>query len=359
MIDRKFDFNDISLKPEVLSSIVSRKDVDTGVTGEHWTTLPLMVSPMDTVIDNNNYHKFENEGFVTCMPRNQSPVGDSFLSMSLEEFDNYVTLLETLKSSNIELVNKDNTTHTNIPHPMKILVDVANGHMNRLYNLSASFMTNKYNEKQELMVGNIANPDTYKQYAMLSVDYIRVGIGAGSGCLTSANTSIHYPMASLIKECYDVKKEYGFTTKIVADGGFRNFDDIIKALALGADYVMLGGLLNKSLEACGDTYLFGININKYKTKIWNNFPFLRKRMKRKFRGMSTKEVQKKWNRKELVTSEGISKYNNVEFTIEGWTNNFLDYLRSAMSYTNSHNLREFKDSNFIFISDQAYKRYNK
>ena len=74
-----------------------------------------------------------------------------------------------------------------------------------------------------------------------------------SGCLTSANTGVHFPMASLIHECYQYKKKGNYNTKIVADGGFRNYDDIIKAIMLGADYVMLGGILNKCL--------FGININ--------------------------------------------------------------------------------------------------
>ena len=68
-----------------------------------------------------------------------------------------------------------------------------------------------------------------------------------SGCLTSANTGVHFPMASLIYECYQYKKKESYNTKIVADGGFRNYDDIIKAIMLGADYVMLGGILNKCL----------------------------------------------------------------------------------------------------------------
>jgi hypothetical protein len=82
-------------------------------------------------------------------------------------------------------------------------------------------------------------------------------------------------------------------------------------------------------------------------------------MYKKFRGMSTKEVQKKWGRDKLITSEGISKYNKVEYTLDKWLENLQDYLKSAMSYTNSKNLEEFKDTEYIFITENALKRYYK
>lgn len=75
--------------------------------------------------------------------------------------------------------------------------------------------------------------------------------------------------------------------------------------------------------------------------------------------MSTKEVQRKWGRQKLKTSEGIVKTNPVEYTLEQWVENFSDYLKSAMSYTNSRTLNEFRESKFVFISENALKRYNK
>jgi hypothetical protein len=165
----------------------------------------------------------------------------------------------------------------------------------------------------------------------------------------------------LIKECSDIKKESGYRTKIVADGGFRNYDDIIKALALGANYVMLGGVLNKTLESCSDTLLFGkFKLSKETAyKVWNKFPFMRKYLYKEFRGMSTKEVQRKWGKLKLTTSEGVHRMNKVEYTLKGWTENFKDYLKSAMSYTNSKNLSSFRYSEFVFITENALKRYNK
>jgi IMP dehydrogenase/GMP reductase len=335
-MDKKFDFKDITLVPETLSSISSRSEIDI-FTDEG--KLPLMVSPMDTVIDLNNHMRFKLLGFEICYPRNVKSYRSGFSSVSLEEFEK---IIETKCSV--------------IP---KILVDIANGHMEKLYSLSKKFM--EQYPYGELMIGNIANPKTYEKFAEIGVKYIRVGIGGGSGCLTSANTGVHYPMASLIKECYEIKKQWGYETKIVADGGFRNYDDIIKALALGADYVMLGGVLNKTLESCSDTLLFGkFKLSKETAnKIWNKFPFMRRYFYKEFRGMSTKAVQKKWGKLKLTTSEGVHRMNKVEYTLSGWTENFKDYLKSAMSYTNSKNLNSFKESDFVFITENALNRYNK
>ena len=333
---KKFDFKDITLVPESLSTISSRSEIK--ITNDD-DKLPLIVSPMDTVIDSKNYKTFLSSNLEVCMPRNVF-ISDSevFTSISLNEFDE-------LSCYNFNKYNK-------------ILVDIANGHMEKLYTLAKSFLSRNDNE---LMIGNIANPITFELFAELGVDYIRVGIGGGSGCLTSANTGVHYPMASLISECAKIKKERGYKTKIVADGGFRNYDDIIKALALGADYVMLGGVFNKCLESCspiklGKTISLSEKTSKF---LWKKFPFTRKFMFKKFRGMSTKEVQKKWEKENLVTSEGIVKYNKVEYTLDGWLENFKDYLKSAMSYTNSKNLEEFKESEYVFITQNALNRYYK
>ena len=220
-----------------------------------------------------------------------------------------------------------------------------------------------YGDSLVLMVGNVANPFTYVEYCKINVDYIRIGIGNGQACLTTANTGVGYPMASLIKECFDLKKKYYLRGKIVADGGFKNYDDINKALALGADYVMLGSMLNKCLESCSPT------IEEYKT---HKKPYIQdgdgnltlelikdKRLFKEYRGMSTKAVQKAWGKTVLTTAEGITKYNLVEYTLAGFVENLEDYLKTAMSYTSSANLETFKESKCNEITPAAFRRFNK
>jgi glutamate synthase domain-containing protein 2 len=210
------------------------------------------------------------------------------------------------------------------------------------------------------MVGNVANPKTFEEYCKIGVDMVRIGIGNGNGCLTTVQTGVGYPMASLIEECNQLRVYNEYRTDIIADGGFKKFADIIKALALGADYVMLGSILNKCLESAGETRDNNDEIvNQYHSDTKKMFhvelPFYKT-----FRGMSTKEVQKTWGKENLTTSEGVVRKNKVEYTIEGWIKNFEDYLKSAMSYTGKKELHRFIGGvNYNMITQNSFRRFDK
>jgi IMP dehydrogenase/GMP reductase len=253
----------------------------------------------------------------------------------------------------------------NIIEPIHVLIDVANGHMFDLVRLTIE-AKEKYGDNLKLMVGNVANPETFYGYVKAGADYVRIGIGNGNGCLTTVQTGIGYPMASLISECYKIKNMRPFTSKtnIVADGGFKKYSDVIKALALGANYIMLGSILNKCLESTGETTKLNgdksheeINqYSEYAKELFNvDTPLFKV-----FRGMSTKEVQKSWGKENLTTSEGIVKVQQVEYTIEGWVNNFESYLKSAMSYTDKKELHQFIGGvKYNHITMNAFKRFDK
>ena len=204
------------------------------------------------------------------------------------------------------------------------------------------------------MAGNIANPDTYYEYAKVGIDYVRCGIGTSPICTTSANSGVHYPMVSLLQEISYIKQDilngykgrledYESVPKIVADGGFSNFDQIIKALAIGADYVMLGKIFAMSEEACGESCWTkeGVYVRKYY-------------------GMSTKKAQVEISGEAHKTAEGIETLVPIKYNLTGWCDNFISYLRSAMSYCNSRTLIEFKKNARIEqISANAFQAYYK
>jgi hypothetical protein len=198
-----------------------------------------------------------------------------------------------------------------------------------------------------------------------------------SGCLTTKQSGIGHPMASLIYEVYeqkqrfiehnaiDIENQYSFLhTKpvkqipaIIADGGMKDYSDIIKSLALGADYVMIGSIFNKAFESSADNYLYNIKLNRKFAKYFfdKGFP-----IKKYFRGMSTKEAQKAMGKTHFKTSEGVVRFRKVEYYLNGWIENFEHYLRNAMSYANAKTLDDFVGKVEICqISKNAYDRFNK
>ena len=350
----KFDFDDILLQTESITEIDSRYS-DIKLKGR----LPIITAPMDTVVDSNNYHLFHQQNINVCLPRGEFPdpddIEETFISVSLDSFE--------------QLLDKSSNGETGLEIYPRICIDVANGHMKRMHDLLRRKKNMPSLRHVEVMAGNVGSVDGFRQLSLSGADYVRTGIGFGGGCLTAQQTGVAYAMGSLIYECRIAKDSEDLSADIVADGGMKDYADIIKALALGADMVMLGSIFNKALESCGPTFRENVKhsswtepgeeINQYEPKVAE---LLRSGINfyKKFRGMSTKEVQEKWGKQDIRTSEGVVKMNKVEYTLQGWTTNFEHYLRSAMSYCNAKNYQEFiGQPKFTLISENSLRRFRK
>jgi IMP dehydrogenase/GMP reductase len=271
---------------------------------------------------------------------------ETFVSISLQEAEE-----ELLKMQFTEEQKK-----------IYICIDIANGNLQNLYN-TCRHLKKAFKDKIEIMTGNVANPKAYKYYADNGIDWMRVGIGLGSRCITACNTSIYYPPATLLDELHREKILYakennGLTpTKIILDGGITNFDEIQKALALGADAVMSGYIFALAEEACGEigyskTMEEFAKENYITKEEYEKLSEEEKKDLKPFRdyyGMSTKKAQRIVNGKATRTAEGISKPVPVKYPIAKWVDNMQSYLRSAMTYTNSGNLEEFKENTQVII----------
>ena len=385
MIQEKtfYSLQDISIMPACVTEINHRAECNPY---NNDNKLPIFVAPMSSVIDLNNAKIFEFNKLNVVIPRTidledrLNVCEEYFIAVGLNEFEN------TILTLNLE-----------DRKPIKICVDVANGHMKKLIDL-CKYAKNRFRNKIIIMAGNVANPLVYYDYAYAGIDYIRLSIGSGSACTTAANAAIYTPMASLIDECVSIKKiverdrnNYKSVPKIIADGGFNNYDDIIKALALGADYVMCGKIFAQCEEACGEklqkflysdgtykylTYCDAIKAKEYmnKANYFSNalsakidinktsepYPITAfNEIYRNYYGMSTKKAQKEMGKENLHTSEGIEKMVTVEYSLLGWIDNFIDYLRSAMSYCNATTLDAFKTAKIIKITNSARNSYFK
>jgi len=352
-IKSKFDFDDILIVPNVNTKITSRyQDIELP------DVLPLFTAPMDTVVDLKNVREFYFRGINVTLPR----------TISFDEYLNYSKSKSYCKELFVSFGLQDIARHLknkleNFPHNQCVLIDVANGHMQQIVDYCNEIK--KLRGDIKIMVGNIANPETYYWYAENNcVDYIRIGIGNGNGCLTTKQSGIGHPMASLIYEIRQLKIKYETETQldrkaphIVADGGMKDYSDIIKSLALGADYVMIGSIFNKAFESSANNYLYRVKLNKKLAEYFfdKGYP-----VKKYFRGMSTKEAQKAMGKIKFKTSEGVVRFRNVEYHLNGWVENFEHYLRNAMSYANAKTLEEFIGKVEICqISKNAYDRFNK
>lgn len=332
--------HDVTIVPAVTSRIVSRKECNPFVKDG---LLPLVTAPMDTVINEHNWETFAEKGVLTVIPRTVDInirlglMDKTFVGMSLTEFIKHFCTKES--SEELKALFTANNTR------MHVCIDIANGHMQQLLDI-VKLAKESLGETIVIMTGNIANPGAYVYYALAGVDYVRVGIGTGSRCTTSANTGVHFPLASLLDNINTIRinSRLPFYPKVIADGGFSNYDDIIKALALGADLVMLGRLFAQTEEACGRIAECSTDKVKF----------------REYRGMSTKDVQKLLGKESLRTSEGISGVVEVKGSLSSFLENFKDYLTSAMSYCNSYSLEEFSSRAAVArISTEARLAYFK
>ena len=329
-----YTYNDVTIVPSIVSNIEHRSECEPW--DEHGM-LPLFTAPMDTVISEDNFNLFEENHINAILPRT-APLDTRKFYSTKGRWAAY-----SLKEFSDVFCNEDDKLPTT--HKLKALIDVANGHMQIMFDLAkkARYL---YGDDLILMGGNIANPKTYEEYAKAGFNFVRCGIGSGCGCLSTSNTGIHMPMASLINDIAKLKKEisddYRNLPYIVADGGIRNYSDAIKALALGSDYVMVGSVFAKMLESAApkDTNDNGELVAT-------------------FYGMASREGQIALNGAKTKTSEGLMKQLKVEYTMEGWTKNFIDYLRSAMSYVGVKNLHGFRNAKLIVNSENAIKAVNK
>lgn len=375
-----YSYNDIVIIPAKSSRVKHRSECNPFYSNGY---LPIFTAPMDTVVNENNINIFKENNIIPIIPRNipyenriiHLQKGE-WVALGLNEFE--YTFIKNVWSNNNNVVPK-------------VLIDIANGHMNILHDMVMKAKEIYGQENIIIMVGNIANPETYELLCDCGADYVRCSIGTGNGCLSTSNLGVHYPIATLISDISNFKKyrtEKGlFTTNIIADGGIRNYSDVIKALALGADYVMCGSIFAQFIESAAPMYFIDINnidfkyyINPFKDKIiqnengsFNVTLFTEQKemngllenknviLKKEFYGMASKQGQIAINGKKTKTSEGVKKILDVTTSISKWSENMAAYLRSAMSYTDCLSITEFvqKDIRCMLMSNQTKASINK
>lgn len=374
-----YELRDVAVMQAPVSFCNHRRDVNPFINICNRESYPIFVAPMASVTNQNNYKIWIDNKVTPVVPRSvqkseNNPSGLTFEQRMELAKETFVSV--SLKEAQNELYNYfDVSEYGELAYTWYICIDIAHGTLSELYDVCKR-LKKLAGKHLVIMTGNVANPSAYSFYADAGIDWMRVGIGGGSRCTSSANVSIHYGMATLLDQLNEERKAYAHShngnalTKIVADGGINWFDDIQKALALGADAIMAGKIFAECEEACEPIY-WAETIEDATNKINccsndnDKVPDLYKLCWKRFRdyyGMSTKKSQLliSDNKCKLKTSEGIDRPVEVKYPVAKWIDNMQAYLRSCMTYTNSHTIKELRDNAQVIIlggsGDAAYRK---
>ncbi len=213
-----------------------------------------------------------------------------------------------------------------------VIIDTAHGHSKGVANALKSIKSKFPN--LDVVVGNIATAEAAKYLVALGADGVKVGIGPGSICTTRVIAGVGFPQLSAILEVSQAIKGSG--VPVIADGGIRYTGDIPKAIAAGADSVMLGSLLAGTQESPGETVIY--EGRKFKT----------------YRGMGSLEAMEKGSKdryfqdveddiKKLVP-EGIVGRVPYKGLLEESIHQFVGGLRAGMGYCGTPTIADLKEN---------------
>ena len=308
-------FDDVLLVPQY-SDIESRKSLSTNNQLDDKITLglPIISSPMDTVTEVDMAFAMDTHGGLGIIHRYNTA-------------NDQARLVKKAKLKGVPVVGAAIGVTGDFLERAQALVeegasvlciDVAHGHHSMVERAIQS-LKSVFGDSLHIMAGNVATGEGARDLANWGADSVRVGIGGGSICSTRLVSGHGVPTFQTIIDCV----EYGCSVPIIADGGIKTSGDIVKALAAGADFVMLGSMLAGTDQSPGQ--VFDNGNKKYKV----------------YRGMASSEAQVSWRGK-TSTPEGIS----TTIPYKGDVNTILGDLRggiqSGMSYSGVRTIRDLQ-----------------
>ena len=324
-------FDDVLLIPNY-NEFLSRRDVDTrstDITGKLSLDIPLMTANMDTITGHEMSNFIAKKGGVGVLHRFMS------IEKNIEEYKKSPTkTFVSVGTSNAEIERFIALLDTGATF---FCVDVAHGHANYVAKMIKEMRAIGGQSNICIMAGNVATQSGAEYLASAGADIIKVGIGPGSVCTTRIKTGFGVPQLSAIQSCSRVDRS------IVADGGLKNPGDIVKALAFGADFVMVGGMLAGTEPTPGKPELAQTSDGSQK-------------LIKKFRGMASKEAAddhlnglSAWKTSEGVSVEIPYKDNQEEIVAD-----IVGGLRSGLTYAGAGSIKELQQKvQFVVITQSG------
>ncbi len=314
-------YDDISLIPTEISRVKSRTEASTSCSFLGLQlALPVISSPMETVTGIEMAKSLTELGCLGILNRFDSSLKEILRNNNNGKKIRGISIALTTPMSEVEKLADAGYI---------ICIDTANANNNEVLHKTEE-VKKKLNVK--VIVGNIAHGKSLHQLENAGADAVRVGIGSGSVCTTSIQTGIGIGQVSSLLNVLFSRNEQKLNIKIIADGGVKSPGDIAKAIALGADAVMLGRMLAGTKETPGE-------IIKYNGQLW-----------KKYRGSASFGVKMK---NEFI--EGEETMVAYKGTVKNVIDSISDGLRSSMSYMNCFTLDELRRTEtFAVLSNSSY-----
>jgi IMP dehydrogenase len=225
-----------------------------------------------------------------------------------------------------------------------VVVDTAHGHSSRVIEMVARIK--KQSNSVQVVAGNVATADATKALIDVGADAVKVGIGPGSICTTRVVAGVGVPQLTAIADCSEAARKQG--VPIIADGGIKFSGDIVKALAAGADCVMIGSLLAGTDEAPGDTYL-------YQGRTYKSYRGMGS-VGAMARGSADRYFQAEVRDTLKLVPEGIEGQVPYKGPADSVLHQLVGGLRAGMGYVGAKNLEELRArAKFVRISPAAMR----
>ena len=337
-IKEALTFDDVTLTPQYSKVLPSDVSTKTYLSKNLHLDIPIISSAMDTVTESKMAIAIAREGGIGVIHRNLS-------------IDQQIKEIQTVKSKGLKVgaaVGTNESEFSRVKNIIKlgvdlIVVDTAHGHSQKVADIIMKINKIK-TKKTTLCAGNIATANAAKFLCKLGVDLIKVGIGPGSICTTRLVAGIGVPQLSAL---LDVKKGLKKNVKMISDGGIKFSGDIAKALAAGADAVMVGSLLAGTSEAPG-------KIIKKKGKLFKVFRGMGS-VGAMNKGSADRYFQKKQTDKSKYVPEGVEGLIKYKGDAKKTLHKLVGGLRSSMGYLGAPQIKILtKNAKFVKITKAGF-----
>ena len=344
-------FDDLLLIPQKSEVVPAEVETGTKLCEGIYLPTPILSAAMDTVTEEKMGIAMALQGGLGVIHKNMPAEEEAKLVKAVKsfEFDKEEYLRAAVDSNGKLLasaaigVGKDSLERAAklVEAGVDVLiVDSAHGHSKNI--LQTVKNLRKTYAKLPIIAGNIVTIEAAKDLIEAGATGVKVGIGPGSICTTRVVSGVGMPQATAVDDIVTALKGSGHP--VIADGGLKYSGDIVKALALGANAVMLGSMLSGTDEAPGE--VFEENGKKFKSYVGMGSLAAMKR------GSADRYFQNASERKEKLVPEGIEAKVPYKGSVEGILYQILGGLRSGMGYCGAHNLDElYKRSVFVRITN--------